>query len=213
MWYSIIFYVFVALLLASALMVVLSDSPVKSVMTLVLAFFASAVLWMMMSAEFLSLALIFVYVGAVMTLFLYVVMMLNVNKIPGRKWRLMPLGVIIVGVVMIAIIASIKAAGLAPTDLADATTVNNTAVIGHVLYTQYVLAFEAVALVLLVAMISAIAIVFRGRRMSTKTQSMRDQVQADADRRVKLVDLKKKPAKKTAKKKAPVKRKPVEKKS
>lgn len=194
--YQGVFALFAALLLLCSFTVVLSRQPVKGALALVAAFFCSAVLWLMLQAEFLALALIFVYVGAVMTLFLYVVMMLNVDYVGEQRLQLLPLATVIVVAVMAGILGALQ--GLDLPSMAGAfwhdesvnPVVGNTLAMGRVLYTDYVLAFEAAGLLLLVAMIAAITVAFRGRRQSTKAQKPSAQVGVEAKRRLRVVDLK-----------------------
>lgn len=187
---QLIFDGFAALLLGSALMVISTRHPVRAVLFLILAFFASAVIWMLLEAEFLSLALIFVYVGAVMTLFLFVVMMLNVESIqpPKRWWIAIPMSLAVGGGLVLLL-----AKYLAPTAVQTAPALpadfNHVRAIGEVLYTQYALPFELAAVVLLVAIISSISLAFRGRRPGTKTQVVAEQVTVRAEDRLRIVKM------------------------
>lgn len=205
-----VFYLFCGLTLFSGLMVVTQNHPVRSVLFLVLTFFTSAVLWLMLQAEFLSLILLLVYVGAVMTLFLFVVMMLHVDVEAMRSHllRLLPLGfVIVIGLSSMLIyatshsslakqVASLSngmtwvnssAQRVGPEDerapALHSTT--NTDAIGDVLYTDYVYPFELAAVVLLIAMISAITLVNRDSSRSKK-QNIRDQIMTSASDRLTL---------------------------
>lgn len=189
-----VFYIFSIILLGSGVMVITSRNPVRGVLFLVSAFFASAVLWMLLQSEFLSLVLIFVYVGAVMTLFLFVVMMLNIDLAPLREGfvRFVPQAVIIIALLVILMIYVIG-----PKDFAGGSYVlpshsenySNVAQLGDVLYTQYVYPFEIAAVLLLVAIISAISLAFRGKRNS-KSQNIMQQISADPKKRIRLVDMK-----------------------
>lgn len=191
---QIIFYFFSILLLFSAVMVITVRNPVHGVLFLVLAFFASSVLWMILQAEFLSLVLIFVYVGAVMTLFLFVVMMLNIDLIPLRQGfvRWLPLGVIVLvllfGLMLLVIGPKHFGSSYATLPLLPADY-SNVKDLGSVLYTQYLYPFEIAAVVLLVAIISAISLAFRGRRNS-KTQNVAAQIAAKPKDRMELVKMK-----------------------
>lgn len=190
---QIIFYLFSAILLFAALMVILARNPVHGVLFLVLAFVASAALWMLLQAEFLSLVLIFVYVGAVLTLFLFVVMMLNIDLTPLREgWiRFLPAGILVVAGIVTFTVLAIQPQHFGATygDVtAHPSDYNNVAVLGQVLYTQYVYAFELAAVILLVAIIAAISLTFRGRRNS-KTQRVAQQLAARADQRVELIRM------------------------
>ena len=180
--------------MAASLGVVLSSSPVRSALSLILAFIASAVLWLQLSAEFLALVLIFVYVGAVMTLFLFVVMMINVDHLPPRLrvMRFVPLmAVVFLGSVFVLyhfMMGRSLGGGLMPATeyLID---YSSTAALGAVLYTDFVLPFEVASVILLVAIIAAIALVFRGRMPRARYQTISKQIEAQASRRVRLVSI------------------------
>jgi len=188
-----VFYTFSAILLFSAVMVVSSRHPVRAVLFLVLAFFSSAVLWMLLQAEFLALVLIFVYVGAVMTLFLFVVMMLNLEIIPRQKgWlRYVPLGALLVGL-LVALMWRVLRNGSFPPEVyhwvAQPENYSNAQQLGRVLYTDYVYPFELAAVLLLVAIIAAIALTFRGRQ-NRKSQSISQQLNVRREDRVQLINL------------------------
>ncbi len=198
---QIFFYILVALTLGSALLTVMQNHPVRSVLFLVLTFFFSAILWMLLEAEFLSLILVLVYVGAVMTLFLFVVMMLNVDVEALRQhlWRLLPLGILMVGglsaLFMVAFGHSTvfqqvtaQAASSVQSKTTHAAAVDNTQQIGEVLFTQYVYPFELAAVLLLIAMIAAITLVHRAA-IRSKRQNVRDQIMTQASDRVRLVSF------------------------
>ena len=193
--YSVVFYVFAVVLLASAVMVVISRNPVRSILFLVLAFFASAILWMMLQAEFLSLVLIFVYVGAVMTLFLFVVMMLNIDlsKMREKFVRFLPVGVVVMLLLIAAMIVVVSHKHLPisghrlpmlPADF------SNVKAMGSLLYTQYLYPFEIAAVILLVAIIAAITLAFHGRKPGTKSQKISEQLKAQKKDRLRVVKMK-----------------------
>lgn len=190
--HQIIFYTFTVLLIASAVMVITAKNPVKAILFLVISFFASAVLWMLMQAEFLSLVLIFVYVGAVMTLFLFVVMMLRTeNNVPlAVKW--LPLGflifIIFVGTAFYVLALHWSGANTLPTHY-DAHY-SNVIEMGTLLFTDYLFPFEICAVLLLVGIIAAIALAFHGRKPATKSQIINEQLQANKKDRLRMVDLK-----------------------
>jgi NADH-quinone oxidoreductase subunit J len=168
--HEIIFYVFTVVLIAAATMVITAKNPVKAVLSLVLAFFASSVLWMLMQAEFLALVLIFVYVGAVMTLFLFVVMMLRTDTfyvLSAKNWA---------------------SANTLP--IHHAAHYNNIEAMGVLLFTHFLYPFEIAAVLLLVGMISAIALAFNGRKPGTKTQIISEQLAATKKDRLRIVNLK-----------------------
>lgn len=190
---QVIFYFFAAVLLLSAIMVIVSRNPVHGVLFLVLAFFASAALWMILQAEFLSLALIFVYVGAVLTLFLFVVMMINIDVATLRQGfvRYLPLGVLVI-VLLLALMLFVigpKHFGLAYATLPlRPANYSNVSELGNVLYTQYAYAFELAAVVLLVAIVAAISLTLRGPR-NMKTQKISAQLAANPKQRVEIIKM------------------------
>jgi len=191
---SILFYVFAAVLVGSALGVITSRNPVHAVLFLVLAFATSAFLWMLLEAEFLAIVLVLVYVGAVMVLFLFVVMMLDINveAVRGGFVRYAPLGLGVVAalVVMLGLLAWQKTQDLnflAPPTPAPASY-DNTEVLGSVLYTQYLYPFELAAIILLVAIVAAISLTHR-RRAGLKQQDVSRQVAVKAADRVRIVKM------------------------
>lgn len=193
--HQVVFFVFSAILIISALMVIFVRHPVRSVLFLVLAFFASAVLWMSLQAEFLSLILIFVYVGAVMTLFLFVVMMLNVDLAAMKEGfvRYLPVGLLVAALLIASMFLvlgpkHLQVAGAMPTHYGP--EYSNVKAMGTLLYTHYLFPFEVASLILLVAIISAIALAYHGRRPDSKAQRISDQLKARKKDRLRLVDLK-----------------------
>ncbi len=190
---QIVFYIFSAILLTASTMVIVSRNPVRGVLFLVLAFFASSVLWMLIQAEFLSLILIFVYVGAVMTLFLFVVMMLNIDIAPKHAGfvRYFPLGLL---VLVLLVVMMIKVMGPQDFGLSFApfpnrpAAYNGVSILGGVLYTQYLYVFELAAVILLVSIIAAISLAYRGRRGS-KLQNIAEQVAVRRQDRVELIKM------------------------
>ena len=167
-----LFYVFAALLLFAAFRVVTARNPVHAALYLVWAFFQAAMIWLLLRAEFLAMALVLVYVGAVMVLFLFVVMMLDINIDSIRQgfWKHFPLAALM-GVVIALEMAAVLMKGFEPVAAPLATgqavaQVSNTKELGKLLYTQYVYPLEVAAAILLVAMIAAIALTLRGRKDS-----------------------------------------------
>jgi len=193
--YEVIFYVFAVMLIGSAVMVILSRNPVRAILFLVLCFFASAVLWMMLQAEFLSLVLIFVYVGAVMTLFLFVVMMLNID-LSGTKEkfiRYLPVGIIAMGllVVMMLYVVGSKHFGISNAYLQHfGPDYSNTKAMGSLLFTKAIFPFEIAGLILLVAIVAAITLAFHGRKPGTKTQVISEQLKVRKQDRLRIVKMK-----------------------
>jgi NADH-quinone oxidoreductase subunit J len=185
-----LFYAFAAVLLVSGMLVITARNPVHGVLFLVLAFFTAAGIWLLLRAEFLAIALVVVYVGAVMVLFLFVVMMLDINLERVREgfWRNLPLA-LIVGGVMVLEMAAILANRIFATHPAPVVPgYSNTKELGRVLYTQYAFAFEIAAVLLLVAIIAAIALTLR-RRKDSRSQDPAAQVRARREERVELVSM------------------------
>ncbi|HVL34804.1 MAG TPA: NADH-quinone oxidoreductase subunit J [Burkholderiales bacterium] len=190
MFEAVIFYAFGGVLLASGLLVVTARNPVHGALFLVLAFFTAAALWLLLHAEFLAIALVVVYVGAVMVLFLFVVMMLDINLERVRQgfWRNLPLALVVGGILvweMVTVLA-LRIWGLEPRPLPP--DYSNTRELGLVLYTDYAYAFEIAAVVLLVAIIAAISLTLRQRK-DTRRQDPAQQVRARRDERVRLVSM------------------------
>src|SRR3990167_6592687 len=177
--HEIIFYTFTVLLIAASTMVITAKNPVKSVLFLVVAFFASSVLWMLTQAEFLALVLIFVYVGAVMTLFLFVVMMLKTEESHSHSHS----HFLLASTIFIAIIGTAfyvfcakNWAGSATLPIHYDASYDNITAMGTLLFTKYLFPFEIAAVLLLVGMISAIALAFHGKKPGTKSQSIPKQL-------------------------------------
>jgi NADH-quinone oxidoreductase subunit J len=194
MFELIFFGMYAFVLIAAAIGVVASRNPVHSAMFLVLAFFSSAVLWLLLEAEFLAMTLVLVYVGAVMVLFLFVVMMLDINIARLREGfvRYLPLG-IAVAVIMFVMMISVITGGIFSGDnavepIARAADYSNTKALGRVLYTEYVLAFEIAAVILLVAIVAAISLTMR-KRTHTKYQNPSAQIRATKADRLRIVKM------------------------
>jgi NADH-quinone oxidoreductase subunit J len=189
---TVVFYVFAAILLLSALRVITARNPVHCALYLVLAFFTAAAIWLLLRAEFLALTLVVVYVGAVMVLFLFVVMMLDINLERLREgfWKNLPLALVVGGVMafeMVAVLAQ-RTIGAAPRTRPVSADYSNTKELGRVLYTQYAYAFEIAAVILLVAIVAAIALTLRQRK-DTKAQNVAQQLAARPRERVRLVSM------------------------
>jgi len=190
---NIIFYTFSLVSILAASQVVISRNPVKSVLSLVLCFFSTAILWMLCESEFLSIVLILVYVGAVMVLFLFVVMMLDV-KISFLKEgfiKYLPLGISIGVLFVLGIVYSITYNTIisCKTFAAYPENYNNVKTLGEVLFTEYLYPFEISGIILLVAMIAAISLTFRGSQ-TRKHQDVTNQIKVQSKERIKLVDIK-----------------------
>jgi len=190
----IMFYLFATLLVVSSALVMTIRNPVKAALFLVLAFVASAGVWILLEAEFLAITLVLVYVGAVMVLFLFVVMMLDVDLAPLQEGftRYLPLGIFISVIVLIeiALIVGPTRFGLEqfPNPAAHDADYSNTRELGLILYTQYVYAFELAAVILVVAIVAAIALTLREKRHS-KFITVEDQLKATRSTRVRLVKM------------------------
>ena len=174
-----LFYLFSAVLLMSALLVITARNPVHAVLFLILAFFNAAGLFLLLGAEFLAMLLVVVYVGAVMVLFLFVVMMLDVNfsRLRGGFVRYLPLGLGVAGVLLVELIASGLAWSVASPQsvLPMPDDVDNTRALGQVIYTHYIYLFQGAGLILLVAMIGAIVLTLRNRP-GVRRQNISDQL-------------------------------------
>lgn len=194
MFQAILFYFFSAVLMGAALGVILSRNPVHAVMFLVLAFFQSAVLWILAEAEFLGIVLVLVYVGAVMVLFLFVVMMLDINVEAVRRGltRYWFFGL---GIVMLMAIELVQLIWLRGQDSSIGggfvpypEGYSNTKALGSVLYTKHVYAFEIAAVILLLAIVAAITLTMR-KRPGLKIQNIASQVAVKAKDRLRIVKM------------------------
>lgn len=189
---QVIFYVFAGLVVFSALMVITQNNPVRCVLFLVLAFLGSSVLWILVQAEFLALILVLVYVGAVMTLFLFVVMMLNIDieSMKSHFMRYLPIGLIVVALLVSLLMVALPKHGFQlPTKAIQLAINNDTEALGLVLYTDYAFAFELAAIILLVAIIAAITLVHRNP-IRSKQQQVVKQIMTRRCDRVQLLPMK-----------------------
>ncbi len=199
---TLLFYAFSAVLLFAALRVITARNPVHSALYLVLSFFQMAAIWLLLRAEFLAIVLVLVYVGAVMVLFLFVVMMLDINLDTLRRgfWRYFPAAAL-VGVIIVLEMAAVLMQGFqiggmtrsaqvggAMSPEVAATQAPNTEALGTLLYTHYLFAVEAAAVILLVAIVAAIALTLR-RRKDVRRVAVADQLKARRDDRVRLVSM------------------------
>ena len=192
---TLFFYLFSIVLIASAVMVVSAKNPVHAVLFLILAFFNAAGLFVLLGAEFLAMILVVVYVGAVMVLFLFVVMMLDVNfaELRSGVLKYLPIGLMVGFVFLFELIFVVGAWVTAPQLASDAPTppaseVSNTKALGELLYTDYVYLFEAAGLILLVAMIGAIVLTLHHRR-DVKRQNIGDQVARNPETAIEVVKV------------------------
>lgn len=187
---KIIFYIFAAILVISALRVITVRNTVHAALFLVLAFFTTAALWLMLEAEFLAMVLVLVYVGAVMVLFLFVVMMLNVNvdELRAGFARYLPVGTAVAIVIIIEmswfILGGFDNSQFTP--VTHGADYSNTRAIGNILYTDYLLAFEIAAVLLLLAIVAAITLTLR-RRPNTKFQTPSKQVKVRKSDRLRII--------------------------
>jgi NADH-quinone oxidoreductase subunit J len=189
---TFLFYVFSAILVLAALQVVTARNPVHAALWLVLAFFTAAAHWLMLRAEFLAIVLVLVYVGAVMVLFLFVVMMLDVNFDNLRKEfrSYIPVGAIVGALVLVEMALTLVGGTLGVTGSAAPApaTASNTKALGMRVYTEYVYPFELAAVILLVAIIAAIALTHRKRR-ENKVQDPAEQVKVRPRDRLRILSI------------------------
>ena len=191
---DIIFYFFATVLIVSALGVITARNPVYSALLLVLSFVTCAGLWLLLEAEFLAITLVLVYVGAVMVLFLFVVMMLDINLDQLREgfWKWFPFGALL-ALVLVAEITMVIMGGpfsldQMPPPPAQAADYSNTKELGRLIYTEYVYAFELAAVLLLIAMVTAIALTLR-QRTDKRSPNPSKQVAVRAEDRVRIVSM------------------------
>ncbi len=192
-----LFYVFSAALLFAAFRVVTARNPVHAVLFLMMSFFQASLIWMLLRAEFLAITLVLVYLGAVMVLFLFVVMMLDIHIDTVRKgfWRHFPLAAAI-GVVIALEMAAVLMGGFRPVGapqaavaaVSEAGTYSNTRELGYLLYTEYIIPVQIAAVILLVAIIAAIALTLRQRKDS-KAISVEAQVRVRASDRLRVIQV------------------------
>jgi NADH-quinone oxidoreductase subunit J len=192
---AILFYIFAGILLASAAMVVSARNPVHSVLFLILAFFNAAALFLIAGAEFLAMILVIVYVGAVAVLFLFVVMMLDVDfaQLRGGFQRYLPVGATVGVVLFLELAAVLGGWKLAPAAVQlrmspVPSNISNTEALGRVLYTDYVFLFQTAGLILLVAMIGAIVLTLRARKTS-RHQDIRRQTERTVVETLEMMSL------------------------
>ena len=193
-WIKILFYAFAATAVVSAGAVISVRNPVNAVLCLILTFFSVACIWLLVGAEFLGVALVLVYVGAVMVLFLFVVMMLDVELSPLREGyvRYLPVGLVVAIVMLVQILALIGVKAAAQVPLADnaavAADVPNTVWLARALFTDFMLPFEVAAVILTVAVVAAVMLTLR-RRPGAKHQNPSLQARTRAGDRIRMVKM------------------------
>ncbi len=190
---SIIFYAFSAVLIFSALRVITAKNPVHAVLFLVMSFYTASALWMLLYAEFLAIMLIVVYVGAVMVLFLFVVMMLDINfeKLREGFWKYLPVAasVAILMVAEMVLLITSKNFHMGDGAMPGApAAISNSKELGRILYTDYLLPFELASVILVVAIVAAIALTMRPRK-EARSQVVGDQVRVKAADRLKIIKM------------------------
>lgn len=188
----VVFYLFAAIVVFSAFRVITVNNPVFAAMFLVLTFFTCAAIWMLLEAEFLAITLVLVYVGAVMVLFLFVVMMLDINVVPLKEGfvKYLPVGLFVGAVMLVEMVFLItqryfRDEAFPPPGRVDAAF-SNTEALGRALYSDYLFQFEIAAIILLVAIVAAIALTMR-RRPETKYQRPAQQIDVRRQDRVRMV--------------------------
>ena len=189
---SFLFYTFATILLAASIAVITVKNPVHAALFLILSFFSASAIWILLGAEFLALTLVLVYVGAVMVLFLFVIMMARLDLEELKKNFLAHMSVALpVGGILLFEMFALISYGFS--DLSNSekniSSSSNTYQIGMRLYTEFFLAFQTAAVILLVAMIAAIAITFKGRKADVKGQNPSEQVVVDPKERLSLVKV------------------------
>ena len=187
---AIFFYLFASVTCLAGLMVITSRNPVHSVLFLILAFFNAAGLFILLGAEFLAMLLVVVYVGAVAVLFLFVVMMLDINFTELREGfqRYMPLGLGVGGLLLAEILFVLFKGENMPDGSVSASDISNTRALGRVLYTDYIYLFQLAGLILLVAMIGAITLTLR-KRENVRRQSINKQIDRKRENTIEVVPV------------------------
>ncbi|MBE0510280.1 MAG: NADH-quinone oxidoreductase subunit J [Chromatiales bacterium] len=191
---QIVFYFFAAVLILAAGAVITVRSAVHAALFLVLAFFTTAALWLLLEAEFLAITLVLVYVGAVMVLFLFVVMMLDINAAPMREGfaRYLPVAALVAVLTVVVMVMAVGREHFGLDQFAApermSADVSNTRMLGEQLYTVYLYPFEIAAVILLVAIVAAIALTLR-RRPGTRYQSVEKQVRVRSEDRLKVIKM------------------------
>ena len=189
---TVLFYVFSAILVLASIRVITAPNPVQAALFLVLAFFQAAGIWMLLKAEFLSIVLVLVYVGAVMVLFLFVVMMLDIHVAKMREgfWGYLPIAGVIGGIIVLEMASVIwRSFGINGAAAPEAANnIGTTKALGMLIYTEYIYAFEIAAAVLLVAIIAAVALTLR-KRKDIKYFDPADAVRVKRNDRLRIVKM------------------------
>jgi NADH-quinone oxidoreductase subunit J len=189
---TVMFAIFAVVLVIAALRVITARNPIHAALYLVLSFFSAASLWMLLQAEFLAIALVLVYVGAVMVLFLFVVMMLDINldKLREGFWNYFPFAALVGVVIVLEMALVLVHTFLRPDSTVPTLAINssNTRDLGVLIFTDYVFAFEVAAAILLLAIIAAVALTLR-RRKDTKGQNPAQQVRVKRADRVRMISM------------------------
>lgn len=190
---QMIFWFFAAIALLAALLVIVAKNPIFAVLSLIVTFCATAATWLCLDAEFLGITLVLVYVGAVMVLFLFVVMMLDINfaTLNAKFTRWLPVGIMLAITLFLSLAGILYKVQIASPKTSDAlaygSEIGNAALLGNLVFTQYLLQFEIAGILLLVAIIAAIGLIYRGPR-NRRVQNIAAQVKVKASDRVRLVD-------------------------
>ena len=189
---TILFYVFAAIMTLAALRVITARNPVHAALFLVLAFFNAAGVWLLLEAEFLAIVLVLVYVGAVMVLFLFVVMMLDINLDEMRKgfWNYLPVASLVGALIVLEMAAVLvhSFSGFDAAPLSAAYHIGGTKELGRLIYTQYIYGFEIAAVILLVAIVAAVALTMR-KRKDTKHFDPGQAVKVKRNDRLRIVKM------------------------
>ena len=187
-----VFYVFAAIMVIAALRMITAKNPVHSALSLVVVFFTSSAIWLLLDAEFLAITLVLVYVGAVMVLFLFVVMMLDINltKIRAGFVRFMPVALLVSAIMIVELVLVVLSKEFSYSQpMAAPSDFSNTQELGKILYTDYLLPFEVASVILLVAIVAAIVLTLR-HRPETRHQDPGEQVKVQAKDRMRVVEMK-----------------------
>ena len=188
---NLVFYITAFIMIFSAFMVIMARNTARSAVFLALTFFCAALLWMLLQAEFLSLVIVFVYVGAVMTLFLFVVMMLNVeiDSLKAATLRYFP-AALLAAVIVLALMMHILNRHDLNTimhPIHHAANYSDTAALGKILYSKYLFSFELASIILFIAIVASISLVFVGRRPNSKGQSISAQQDVKKSDRLRII--------------------------